>query len=48
MAMSNVPLEKTVDMKCMQVNVLKNIARATGKLTFLLGHMRILESIYTL
>ena len=43
MAMSNVPFEKTVDMKCMQVNVLKNIARVTGKLMFLSGHMRILE-----
>ena len=32
MALRGVPFEKKVDMKCMQVNVLKNIARMTRRL----------------
>ena len=32
MATSNMPLEKKVDMKCMRVNVLKNIARVKRRL----------------
>ena len=42
-ATSNTPLEKKVDMKCMRVNVLKNIARVTRRLC-----VRILEWVYTL
>ena len=32
MAMSNMPLEKKVDIKCMRVNVLEIIARVTRRL----------------
>ena len=39
MATSNMPLEKKVDMKCMQVNVLKNIAMVTRRLcVFIMSH----------
>ena len=38
-ATSNMPLEKKVDMKCMRVNVLKNIARVTRRLcVFIMSH----------
>ena len=38
-ATSNMPLEKKVDMKCMRVNVLKNIAMVTRTLcTFIMSH----------
>ena len=46
-ATKEVPLEKKVDMKCMQVIVLKNIARMTRRV-FLSCHMCVLEWIYTL
>ena len=36
MALTEVPLEKKSDMKCMQVNVLKNIARMTRRLYVLI------------
>ena len=40
-AKSNVPLEKKVNMKCMRVNVLKNIARVTRRLcVFIMLHMQ--------
>ena len=45
MATREVPPEKNVDMKCTQVNVLKNISRMTR---FLLCYIRVLEWIYTL
>ena len=38
-ATSSMPLEKKVDMKCMRVNVLKNIARVTRRLcVFIMSH----------
>ena len=36
MALREVPLEKKVDMKCMQVNLLNNIARMTTRLYVLI------------
>ena len=36
MAMINMPLEKKVDIKCMRVNVLNNIARVKRRLCVLI------------
>ena len=41
-------LEKKVDLKCMQLNALKNIARMTRRLSILTMSLRILEWICTL
>ena len=41
MALRGVPLEKKVDMKCMQVNILKNIATMTRRLyALIMPHTR--------
>ena len=47
-ATRDIPLEKKVDMKCMQVNVLKNNQGWQGNCMFLSCHIRILDWISTL
>ena len=46
MATREVPVKKKVDMKCIQVNVFKNIARMAGRL-FISCYISALELIYT-
>ena len=48
MATSNMPLEKKVDMKCIQVNVLKNIAKVTRRLcVFIMSHMHFRGNLHS-
>ena len=46
-ATREVPLEKKVDMKCMQVSVLKNIARMTRRVFFTMSHVRFRVNLHS-
>ena len=42
-----IPVEKKVDMKCIQVNALKNIARMTGRLYVIMSHKRFRVNLHS-
>ena len=43
-----IPVERKVDMKCIQVNALKNIARTTGRLyVLIMSHKRFRVNLHS-